>query len=162
MIIIKEYLKQINPNQDKNIYNAKYSEGTYRWLNKYKKKDIKIYWNKRSPVDGKITEFDFKNVAAYPTQIIFCYEEFGDLFGTQWNTIMRNSYKVVDYCLWKDNFEDITDVFLKEYLKIGRCLFDKEHINFVLGKDHAYVKDEERFEYINGIKKCKWCGKVIK
>jgi hypothetical protein len=157
-MISKEYLKQINPN--KKIYEAKYSEGTYKFLTKYKNKDIRIYWNKRSMVDGSLVEFNPLDV--YSTHVYFMYEQNGDLFGTTWTNIMWNKYRVMDYSCWNRNeFEDITDIFLNTYLKIGRCMFDSEHINFMLGQNHSYVSKEERFEIVDDKRKCKWCGKDI-
>jgi len=159
-MISKEYLNQINPNQ--NPYNAKYSEGTYRFLSKNKNKDVKVYWRKKSYINGEITEFKTNNIRFYPTQIYFMYDLCGDWLGTSWTNIMRNKYKVMDYSYFdKNEFEDISEFFFSKYLRIGRCLFDQEHINFLLGKDYNYVIKEERFEFIDGVKKCKWCGLQI-
>ena len=159
-MLTKEFIKNINPKQ--NPYNTKYSEGTYKFFNKYKSKDLKIYWNKRSRFDGKITEFNAENISFYPTQIYFMYEELGDLYGTTWSQVMQNKYKVSDYTHWdRNDFQDITEWFCNTYLKIGRCIFDNEHTNFLLGQNHGYVGDEERFEIIDEVKKCKWCGKAI-
>lgn len=154
-MINKEYLKKINPN--KLEYEAKYSEGTYKFLSKNKNKDIKIFWRKRSGIDGRIIEFNPEDVCS--PQVYFIYEQNGDLLGTSWSSIMWNKYKVMDYTGWdREEFEDITDIFLDTYLRIGRCMFDSEHINFMLGKNHSYVTKEERFKTIDGIKKCRWCG----
>lgn len=154
-MISKEYLEKINPNKD--TYNAKYSEGTYKFLSKNKNKDVKIYFRKKDKIDGKLLEFNPTNV--YSTQIYFMYEVNGDWLGTPWVNIMQNKYQVMDYTNFdRDEFEDITDTFLDTYLKIGRCMFDNKHINFLLGKDHAYVSNEERFTEKDGHKTCLWCG----
>lgn len=159
-MITKDFIKQINPKQQ--IYNAKYSEGTYKFLNKYKDKDFKIYYNKQNRFDGNIIEFNQYKITFYPTQIYILYEEFGDLLGTTWTAIMRNNYQLHDYTHWdRNNFQDITEWFCENYLKVGRCLVDTEHTNFLLGEKHAYVTNDERFEIVNNIKKCKWCGKTI-
>ena len=158
-MIDKLYLKQINPNQNKNTYNPKYSEGTYKFLNKYKKKDIKVYWKKKNNWDGKETDFSFDKVCT--PQVFFIYEENSDYFGASWSQAMQNKYGIKDYTYMISEFDDITDIFLDKYLKIGRCVFDTTHLNFMLGENHNYVGDENRFETIDGIKKCKWCGKVI-
>ena len=51
---------------------------------------------------------------------------------------------------------DITEWFWKEYIKNGRCLFDKDHSGWWIG-------DEDRFYHINkNNKKCKWCGAMLK
>ena len=160
-MLSKEYLNNINPNQ--NPYNAKYSHGTYRFLFNNKNKDIKVYWKKTSYIDGEVTDFNKNNIRFYPTQIYFMYESNGDWLGVSWTRIMQNKYKVSDYTCFmsEDEFEDITEFFFSEYLRIGRCLFDQKHINFLLGKDYNYVTKEERFETVDGIKKCRWCGKEI-
>jgi len=160
-MLSKEYLNQINPNQ--NPYNGKYSHGTYRFLFNNKNKDIKVYWKKTNYIDGEVTDFNQNNIRFYPTQIYFMYESNGDWLGVSWTIIMQNKYKVSDYTCFmsEDEFEDITEFFFSEYLRIGRCLFDQKHINFLLGKDYNYVTKEERFETVDGIKKCRWCGKEI-
>ena len=160
-MLSKEYLNQINPNQ--NPYNAKYSQGTYKFLSKNKNKDIKVYWKKTNSIDGETTDFNINNIRFYPTQIYFMYEVNGDLLGVSWIRVMHSMYKFMDYSYFgREDFEDITEFFFNKYLRIGRCLFDKEHINFLLGEDYNYVTEEERFEIVNGVKKCKWCKKEIK
>ena len=159
-MITKEYLKTINPKQQS--YNPKYSQGTYTFLHKNKNKDIKIYWLNKNYVTGNIIAFNKRAIKFYPTQIYFMYKVNGDWLGTSWTNIMRNKYKVYDYSSWEMNeFEDITEWFFNEYSKIGRCLFDREHINFLLGENHNYVGEEGRFETVDGVKYCRWCGKEI-
>ena len=41
--------------------------------------------------------------------------------------------------------------FFSEYEKIGRCLFDKDHRDFM-------ENNEGRFDEKDGFKKCGWCG----
>ena len=74
---------------------------------------------------------------------------------------MQNKYGIQDYTYMINDFQDITEIFLSKYLEIGRCVFDTTHNNFLLGENHGYVGDENRFEIVDGIKKCKWCGKII-
>lgn len=63
----------------------------------------------------------------------------------------RNS--LGDYCLYQDQLIDITEWFFKEYLKIGRCIFDREHKGWWQGGD-------TRFTVINkSSRRCNWCGK---
>ena len=157
-MLSKEFLKQINPKQ-KDSYNPKFSEGTYKFLNRYKKKDIKVYWKRTSNWSGKETEFTFNRVST--PQVFFIYEENSDYFGASWNQVMQNKYGIFDYTYQISDFEDITEIFLSKYLEIGRCVFDTTHNNFLLGENHNYVGDENRFEIIDGIKKCKWCEKII-
>jgi len=160
-MINKEFLKQINPKTKP--YNPKYSQGTYTFLHKNRNKDIKIYWRKRNNFSGDIITFNKKAIKFYPTQIYFMYKINGDWLGTSWTKIMRNEYQVMDYSNWEMNeFEDITEWFCEEYIKIGRCLFDTTHSNFLLGENNEYVGVENRFEVINGVKFCRWCGKEIK
>ena len=157
-MIDKEFLQLVNP---KIIpYNPKYSEGTYTFLYRNRNKGVKIYWKKKNNFSGDIVNFNPSEVCS--PQVYFMYKENGDWFGVSWYRIMSNEYKVLDYSSFEmDGFEDITDWFCDEYIKIGRCLFDVTHSNFLLGENHDYVSNEERFEMINGIKKCRWCGKVV-
>jgi len=156
----KEFLKAINPKQQP--YNPKYSEGTYKFLHKNKNKDIKIHWRKRNNFSGDIVAFDPSKIKFYSTQVCFMYKENGNWFGTSWANIMRNEHKLYDYSDWdREEFEDITEWFCDEYLRIGRCLFDSVHTNFLLGENHNYVNDSERFEIVDGIKYCRWCGKEV-
>ena len=158
-MITNDFRKQVKPKQIP--YNAKYSEGTYAFLNKYKNKDLKVYWKNTSQFDGSVLELNQNNL--YTTQVYFMYEETGDLYGARWSNIMHNDYRIMDYTCWdKNEFEDITEWFCETYLKIGRCLVDSSHNNFLLGKDHGYVTKEERFDnLIDGVKKCKWCGEIV-
>ena len=158
-MISKEYLNQINPNVIP--YNPKYSWGTYSFLKKYKNKDIKVYWMKRNSINGKIIEFN-KDSDLLFTRIYFCYNINGDFLGTSWRNICYNKYTLYDYTHYdKEWFVDITKWFMNKYLKIGRCMIDTTHINFIINKDHSYVEDEDRFEFIFGMKNCKWCGKIV-
>lgn len=158
-MITSEFLKTINPNSKP--YNPKYSEGTYTFLNRNKNKDVKVYRKKRDNINGAIVDFDPDDIRT--PQIYFMYRENGDWFGASWYRIMSNEYKVLDYSSFEmDGFEDITEWLCEEYSKVGRCLFDTSHINFLLGENHDYVGEENRFEVINGVKSCRWCGKEIK
>lgn len=47
---------------------------------------------------------------------------------------------------------DITDWFWNEYLKVGRCIWDKSHNTWLMN-------DDDRFTYINkNSRRCNWCG----
>lgn len=158
MILSKKYLQQINPKQK--IYNAKYSQGTYNFLKKHQNKDITIYWDSEDNLSGCNIEFNENKISS--RQILFCFHNKNEeIFGTCWMNIMVNKYQLYDYSYQNDTFQDITNWFFDNYLKIGRCLFDDNHVNFLLGENHNYVKDEERFNIINGHKTCKWCEKII-
>ncbi len=162
-MINKEYLNKINPKQE--VYDSKYSEETYKFLNKNKTKDIKVYWHKKSLIgliDGSYTAFNPDEIELHPTQIYFIYKSQGDWLGISWIEIMSNNYKVLDYSdCDRTDYIDVTEWFYKKYLEIGRCIFDKKHYNFLLGENYNYVKEEERFDVIDGIKKCRWCDKII-
>lgn len=56
---------------------------------------------------------------------------------------------------WPQKFENISDLFWNEYLKVGRCLWDAQH-------DIGMIGDENRFSDPVGYKKtCNWCGTVM-
>lgn len=159
-MITKDFVEKVNPKQK--TYNPKYSEGTYKFLHKNKNNNIKVYWRKKNNISGSVTNFDSSEMKFYPTQVYFMYEVNGDWLGTSWTNIMRNEYKVMDYSSFEMvEFEDITDWFIAEYVKVGRCLFDREHINFLLGENYEYVTDDQRFEVVDGVKKCRWCRKEV-
>jgi hypothetical protein len=47
---------------------------------------------------------------------------------------------------------NITEWFWNEYLKIGRCIWDRSHHGWL-------VNDDKRFIYVNkNSRKCQWCG----
>jgi hypothetical protein len=53
-------------------------------------------------------------------------------------------------------FIDVTEWFFKNYVKLGRCFFDKYHYGF----DNKY---EDRYHIINANhRKCKYCGEHFK
>jgi len=158
-MINKEFLQAINPKEKP--YNPKYSEGTYTFLHRNRNKDVKVYWKKKDNINGDIVSFDPSDIRS--PQIYFMYRENGDWFGVSWYRIMSNKYKVLDYSSFEmDGFDDITEWFCNEYIRVGRCLFDSNHINFLLGENNDYVGEHNRFEIIDGVKSCRWCGKEIK
>ena len=58
---------------------------------------------------------------------------------------------------WLENMTviDITDWFWPEYLKVGRCIWDRSH-------DGWLADDDERFTQINrNSRRCNWCGKHL-
>lgn len=130
----------------------KYSWNLWRWLNKYK-------WHRN--VYFRITEdspeFNINNIKA--SDLYIGTMDSTGLSGNRLGTILGKGIGKDD-CFafhpiagWRnDEFIDITDIFWKEYINIGRCLFTEHSGVWIRG-------DEDRFSYTNNTRKCNWCGK---
>lgn len=66
----------------------------------------------------------------------------------------KNKYEISCYtCGYSPReYVDITDLFWSQYVKKGRCLWDKTHNGWLMN-------DGNRFTYINkNSRRCNWCG----
>lgn len=131
----------------------KYSWNIYAWLNKHNK----IYNNRIYYVENK--EFDIENVSF--DKIIFGEKiNDGEIIGNTLNMIIHKGIKgESSFCMMKslgwfnDDILDITDVFMSEYIKLGRC--------YLFGHGDSWLAyDEDRYTKINkNSRRCNWCGK---
>lgn len=73
------------------------------------------------------------------------------------DVLQKNNPDFYSYCMFDTSkFIEVTDWFFKNYSKLGRCFFDKNHYGF----DNKY---EDRYYIINSnYRKCKWCGEHFK
>lgn len=131
----------------------KYSWNLYRWLYKYRKyADYKVYYIADE-------EFDRNNLKL--SKIIIGKkhsdrEITGNLLS---NIINKGSCSEDSYCFLKsigwntDKAIDITELFKKEYIRIGRC--------FIFGHTDIWLRgDKDKFTIINKhSRRCNWCGK---
>ncbi len=142
----------------------KYSWNLYRFLEKnYKNTSFRFYHivDQDDYVNGetihKKVPFNINDVSTY---YIWVGKESVDglwLYGNRLNSIISvGKERFTEFAnpwLRSKEYVDITNEFLKAYLKIGRCLFTK----------HSYVwtaGSESRYTYINkSSRRCNWCGK---
>ena len=115
----------------------KYSWNLYKFYKKYK--SVKVYSDVK---EG----WQWQN-------IFMCTREDGNLIlGKHLNYIMWNNYKCTLYNQYKEDYPyDITEEFLKEYERVGRCLV------LPLGDAHKFILSED-----GKTRECEYCGKVEK
>lgn len=78
----------------------------------------------------------------------------GEIMGMSANQII--DFVCYDFSLNPNHLVDITEWFWNEYVKSGRCIFDREHNGWWQG-------DQERYTQINkNSRKCKWCNQYQK
>lgn len=151
-------IKIIKPKQKNK--SDKYSWQLYRYFEKNELSlgNIRVIYSKENIFNGESIELD-KNKLNTNQIWIGNYEADGLWFhGNAIGTIIgcsREKYTVFANP-WLKNKEiiDITDWFINEYIKIGRCIWDKSHTGWL--KD-----DDNRFTYIDdNNRKCNWCGEV--
>ncbi len=121
--------------------------------------DYRILYYEISPVDGSIVKFN-------PTDSLnaghcFISRVFPQDQGTASRKIseimgMSPSLKIDFFCydssLNPNHIVDITEWFWSEYVIVGRCIFDREHVIWWQGA-------ASRFTQINkNSRKCNWCN----
>lgn len=147
----KEILKLIKPKVKSQ--SDKYSWQIYQFINK--NKHSRVYFYNKSRWDGSELELDKDNLNISNIFIGGNQDSNGTICGNSLSTIMghsREKYTTFSFMLWTDgDFIDITDWFWTEYIKLGRCLFDKNHNGW-------WTNNGDRFTYINNTRKCNWCG----
>lgn len=128
----------------------KYSWFLYNWIKKNKFLDLTVWFDTRSILDGKETNFDKKNI--HIGQIWIGSAESGWFHGSRLGSILGGKYQTWANPWMKNTHIDITEWFWEEYLKDGRCIWDRNH-------DRWIADDENRYIYINNnSRKCRWCG----
>lgn len=148
----EELLKLIKPK--KKGQSDKYSWQLYEFIRRNKYKNVYYY---KKNWDGEPTELDPDNISTYQIMVGNMYD---CLSGGRLRTIMSDSkdkyttFSFHPFGGWSnDEFVNITDWFWDKYIKLGRCLFDKQHVGW-------WTNDSERYTYINkNSRKCNWCGK---
>jgi hypothetical protein len=146
----------------------KYSWNLYRFFRflekegvKHPSMDYKILYYKKSPVDGSIVEFKPTEslhaghifiTKVYPSDQGTASRRISEIFGMSPNK--RIEFYCYDFSLESKHIVDITEWFWDEYVKHGRCIFDREHIGWWQG-------DDVRFTTIGqDTRRCNWCGEV--
>lgn len=143
----------------------KYSWQLYQYIVKNFKhtkdlKNIQVFFNNQDRFSGEKIAFNKDDIRL--SQIVVGTRHNTDrdkvVSGNNLSTIMgasKNKYTSWSYhpiAGWEnEQFEDITVWFWDEYIKLGRCLFDKGHNGWWQG-------EEDRFIYVNNTRRCDWCG----
>lgn len=133
-------INNIRPKQSK--ISDKYSWNLFKYLQKYGIKNHRIL-------------FDSNDSGGFHPMNIYVMN---GTIGRSLHSIMGDARKF-RCCLSLyplDTYEDITEAFWKQYLLLGRCMFDERHAGWWTGGD-------SRFTVINkNAKRCNWCGKHLR
>lgn len=139
--------------------SAKYSLSLYRFMKEHLDTGCKVFYVKRSFMDGSLIEFDPSNVNL--SQIIIAYhvDEVDVVLGARLNLILLHGkgfqFQTFAHPIGEEDRIDITDWFRNEYASRGQCLFDPQH-------RYHYVGDERRFSRLDAHwNQCRWCGRKI-
>lgn len=153
----KVELNQIKP-KEKGV-SDKYSWQLYNYFkkNKFNINSVKVIFDNSSWFDSSYVEFNKEDLNTMQIWIGYVDSE-GWILGNSLNSIIGSSNK--KYMQWANPWVkqhehiDITEWFWNEYIKIGRCIWDKPHNGWLMD-------DKERFEYIDeDTRKCNWCGLI--
>lgn len=88
-----------------------------------------------------------------PTKIVFGNIVHDKIICSLMSNILRYGFPYILY-LKADEYEDITKTFMDEYIRSGRCVWDKAHNGWLQGS-------KDRFTYTNENERvCNWCGEV--
>lgn len=141
--------------------NGKYNKKLYNLLKKmsndqYQNRQFRVYFKPTSWWDG--TEITFhKNIHKEVSSIIrqinlspYGHKESGY---SLMESLQKNKPERYSWIMHNPNkFIDITNWFFDTYIKMGRCMFDRNHYDF----DNEH---NQRYYIINkNHRKCRWCG----
>lgn len=150
----------------------KFSWNIYQFIKKHPD-CTRVFWHKKNYMNGGIVEFNNRdNVegASLGWNLFIGRRDkqnfddihFSVVTGNRVRNILGNSRE--RFNLWSlhpiagwptgDEFEDVTEWFWDNYIKFGRCLFDKGHNGWWIG-------DTDRFTYLDeNTRQCNWCGQI--
>lgn len=150
----KEILKQIKP-KIKNE-SDKYSWNLYKFLSI---NNCRVYWLEKGSISGEIVPFSERENVNISGHLVFGWgvrdgRTFDSYSGTRMGDILRKSNPTIWSFIMYNNewFSDVTDWFIKEYIKDGRCIFDRKHHGWMRNTENRYIKVG------NNSCKCRWCG----
>ena len=155
---------KVKPQKSK--LSDKYSWNLYRVFKFLEKEgqrspsmDYRIFYYEKSPLDGHIVGFNPQEslhaghcfiAKIYPHDQGTASIRMSEVLGMTPN--QRIDFYCYDFSLDRNHLLDITDWFWNEYVKSGRCIFDREHNGWWKG-------GETRFTQINrNSRKCNWCN----
>lgn len=142
----------------------KFSWNLYRFLEKnYKKSTFHFYHivDQEDYVNGEVVNkkvpFDINDAKTMDIWVGNEREDGLFMYGNRlWTITSGSKERFTEFANpWLRNKEyiDVTDEFIKAYLRIGRCLFTRHSNRWIEG-------DEARFTYINkNSRRCNWCGR---
>ena len=136
MIIDSKYIDSVNPANNK---FGKFSPRMYKFLLKYKNKDIKAY--QKSDEDGVL--IGYADLDGWDVTSLFnICRSYGKLDRLVF--LDKTMYKLTEIPHWFD-----------DYQKIGRCIYTPHDWTWIANGDN-------RFGYSNlgHIRTCNWCGEV--
>lgn len=139
--------------------SAKYSWSLYRFMKEHLDTGCRVFYVRRSFMDGSLVEFDPSHVNLCQIVIAYHVDVLDVVLGARLNMILLHGksfqFQTFAHTIGEDDRIDITDWFRNEYAKRGLCLFDPEH-------RHHYLGDERRFTRIDAHwDQCRWCGEKI-
>lgn len=134
---------------DFNIYDIK--PKNVKTSDKYSANLYKYF--KKNPNSRVFKSKNKNNISS--TEILIGKANDEAITGTTLSHILTDDFKKW-YILYSEygEYEDVTENFMNDYIRIGRCIWDKTHSGWVMG-------DEKRFTYTNKNERvCNWCGEV--
>ena len=164
-------VKQIKPKGNK---SDKYSIQLYHFLLRIEERRCdKVYYQAMHPVQVGCDEnhepineyqevpFNINNFNIGDIYLSYQQENYinerNEITGVSLQSVLgdrKNKYEMFCYvCGYAPRkYIDISDVFWNEYIKHGRCIWDRQHTGWL--KD-----DEGRFTYLDeDNRRCNWCG----
>jgi len=153
----KDFLKTIKPQSRGK--SDKYAWFIYKYLFEQSKagalKYYKIMWCRKTQNSVANTEFDNRKENSLTN--IYLITDIDGISGVNLsNVIMGKFYEVYFDAINGEDFKDITEWFVKEYVLKGRCLFDSTHTKYFTDAEHRFsILDESN-------KVCNWCGCAFK
>lgn len=126
----------------------KYSWNLHKYLSN--NKGSKVYYRKINSFSERENLYHSNTLTKYDVLIGTPHRE--GIIGASLLEILRKPPKMKYFFINAFNdYQEITDEFFKDYVEIGRCLFDSEHNGWMTG-------DENRFTYQNDNERiCSWC-----
>jgi predicted nucleic-acid-binding Zn-ribbon protein len=150
----------------------KYSIQVYKFLTK-NPCCLKVYYQAMHPIqvscdenhepvyEYKYFEFDINNFNIkdiyFSCQSQDLVSKYNEITGATLSRIIsdsKNKYELYCYaCGYSPRkYVDITSIFWSEYVKRGRCIWDRKHNGWLMD-------DDNRFTYANkNSRRCNWCG----
>lgn len=148
---MSDFFKQFAP--AKRGESDKFSWNLYRWLREYSRR----YGRRVSAMPPRIIQAP--DTSRY---LIGFFDDDGWFVGEKIVRVlvgpMSARAPVLECCAFSpeliEKHKDVTDLFWSEYARIGRCLFDIDHEDFMLYTD-------DRYRSVNPYhRECKWCGRT--
>lgn len=127
----------------------KYSWNLYKYLKKYP--NSRVYYNKFNSFTDERQVYNKNKLTK--NDVLIGRNSGNSIIGFTLSMLLM---KVPSMQFWYQNAYDthidITEEFIRDYIEIGRCLFDQSHDGWLRNNDNRFTYLEE------DLRKCNWCG----